>query len=260
MDIHKPKPVHGWREFIGEIGVIVIGVLIALCGEQAVEWLHWQHSVHRASEALAIELGAARANAVERVRTNACVNNRLDAIARILTSASQTGFLPPVTGIGYPPSRLWSQNVWLGANSGQTVDHLPTDKRSAYSAYYADILILDAQQSKELNTWAELSSLIGPGGRIDAASIVDYRRLLSQARFYNRFMGLAGEQFIEELDGNKNIVVDQAASRAVSSADISRQIWCQLPPVGAAPPYGQAPWTGDQRQIDMEAARLSHHN
>ena len=30
MDIHKPKPWHGVREFLKEIGTIVIGVLIAL--------------------------------------------------------------------------------------------------------------------------------------------------------------------------------------------------------------------------------------
>lgn len=35
LDIHKPKPVHSWREFLPEIGVI--GVLMALTGEQLVE-------------------------------------------------------------------------------------------------------------------------------------------------------------------------------------------------------------------------------
>ena len=30
MDIHKPKPVHGWREFLKEYGIIVLGVLTAL--------------------------------------------------------------------------------------------------------------------------------------------------------------------------------------------------------------------------------------
>jgi hypothetical protein len=30
MHFHLPKPLHGWREFIGEVGIIVIGVLIAL--------------------------------------------------------------------------------------------------------------------------------------------------------------------------------------------------------------------------------------
>jgi hypothetical protein len=40
MHIHKPKALHGWREFLGEIGVIVCGVLIAIALEQIVETLH----------------------------------------------------------------------------------------------------------------------------------------------------------------------------------------------------------------------------
>jgi hypothetical protein len=30
MHFHLPKPLHGWREFAGEVGIIVLGVLIAL--------------------------------------------------------------------------------------------------------------------------------------------------------------------------------------------------------------------------------------
>lgn len=45
MDVHKPKPWHNWREFLAEIATIVIGVLIALGAEQAVEWLHWRREV-----------------------------------------------------------------------------------------------------------------------------------------------------------------------------------------------------------------------
>ena len=37
MDIHKPKPWHGVREFLKEIGTIVIGVLIAIAAEQTAE-------------------------------------------------------------------------------------------------------------------------------------------------------------------------------------------------------------------------------
>ncbi len=40
MEVHRPKPLHGLREFLKEIGIIVIGVLIALGAEQAVEALH----------------------------------------------------------------------------------------------------------------------------------------------------------------------------------------------------------------------------
>ena len=37
MHFHLPKPLHGWREFVGEVGIIVIGVLIALGAQQVVE-------------------------------------------------------------------------------------------------------------------------------------------------------------------------------------------------------------------------------
>jgi hypothetical protein len=42
MHIHKPKAVHSLREFLSEIGVIVVGIAIALGGEQVIEWLHWR--------------------------------------------------------------------------------------------------------------------------------------------------------------------------------------------------------------------------
>ena len=45
MHVHLPKPLHGWREFLGEVGIIVVGVLIALGAEQVVETLHWRSAV-----------------------------------------------------------------------------------------------------------------------------------------------------------------------------------------------------------------------
>ena len=38
MHVHLPKPLRGWREFIGEVGIIVIGVLIALAADQIAEF------------------------------------------------------------------------------------------------------------------------------------------------------------------------------------------------------------------------------
>jgi imidazolonepropionase-like amidohydrolase len=35
MEIHKPKPIHNWREFLKEVGIIVLGVSIAVVAEQA---------------------------------------------------------------------------------------------------------------------------------------------------------------------------------------------------------------------------------
>lgn len=40
MHIHRPKAAHSLREFLSEISVIVVGIVIALGGEQAVEAVH----------------------------------------------------------------------------------------------------------------------------------------------------------------------------------------------------------------------------
>ena len=37
MHLHVPKPLHTWREFIGKVGIIVLGLLSALCAEQLIE-------------------------------------------------------------------------------------------------------------------------------------------------------------------------------------------------------------------------------
>ena len=38
MEIHKPKPVHSWRELLTELGIVVLGICIAISLEQFVEY------------------------------------------------------------------------------------------------------------------------------------------------------------------------------------------------------------------------------
>jgi hypothetical protein len=45
MHFHLPKPLHRWRAFAGEVGIIVLGVLIALGAEQVAQWIHEQNDV-----------------------------------------------------------------------------------------------------------------------------------------------------------------------------------------------------------------------
>jgi hypothetical protein len=55
MEVHKPKAWRGWREFLKEIGTIVIGVLIAIGAEQAAEALHHRAQVREMSGKLRAE-------------------------------------------------------------------------------------------------------------------------------------------------------------------------------------------------------------
>lgn len=56
MHVHLPKPLHGWRAFIGEVGIIVLGVLIALGFEQLVDAWQWRQKMRRAENSMRLEL------------------------------------------------------------------------------------------------------------------------------------------------------------------------------------------------------------
>jgi len=84
MDIHKPKPWRGWPEFLKEIGTIVIGVLIALAAEQAVEWLHWRHLAEQDEADLAAGMRNNLVNAVELAAIDPCQRVRITELAAAL--------------------------------------------------------------------------------------------------------------------------------------------------------------------------------
>jgi hypothetical protein len=52
MHVRLPKPLHGWRAFAGEVGIIVLGVLIALGFEQVAQAIHWRYEAAKAQDAL----------------------------------------------------------------------------------------------------------------------------------------------------------------------------------------------------------------
>jgi hypothetical protein len=78
MDIHKPKPWHGWREFLKEYVIIVIGVLTALGAEQAVEWWHVQSEIREARESLHEEIAADATTAAFTMEEDRCLGLSLD--------------------------------------------------------------------------------------------------------------------------------------------------------------------------------------
>jgi hypothetical protein len=45
VEIHKPKPAHNLREFFSEVAVVLVGIVIALAGEQMLISLEWHHKM-----------------------------------------------------------------------------------------------------------------------------------------------------------------------------------------------------------------------
>jgi hypothetical protein len=253
MDIHKPRPVHNWREFLTEIGTIVIGVLLALGAEQAVEAIHWRDQVVDARTAITAETAKNLQSGIVRMRVAACVESRLDSVARIVDAASISGKLPPVGNIRTPPLSLWPRGAWESMMASQTALHFPREELSDLTDLYNSVSRANDRNLQETEVWAQIDTIVGPGRRLDPASEAPLRNAVSLARSYNRGLALAGLRILQAVEKRT------MAFSAQDSRDIVRAERQALPcvPLGAIVPpnYGQGPL--DNVMPEYEAA-LKH--
>ena len=124
MHFHLPKPLHGWREFVGEVGIIVIGVLIALGAEQAVERLHHHSQVHEAEKKLRAESIENRHVIDFDVRTLGQAVSEIDARIAALhncRTAPSAGLRPLTRNFILVPSDA----SWIGIRDGALLPLMP---------------------------------------------------------------------------------------------------------------------------------------
>ena len=248
MDIHKPKPIHSLREFLKEVGTIVLGVCIALAAEQGVEWWHWRTQVAEAQEIIVTEMAQNLRGATLRLRSRDCVERRLDELAVILDGASKSGVLPPVGDIGVPPRIVWSFGAWDSVVASQTATHFSRQHLAALTITYRQIAVLVDRGTQEVATWNSLYAMVGPGRRLDPASEDRLRDALGQARGLNRLMSGASEGTIVRTKtlglpfSPENLsAISYTETVSLSDPALTARIGAICTPIGPVPPnYGQA--------------------
>lgn len=239
MDVHTPKHLpRTVKEFLGEIGIIVIGVLIALSAEQIADALRWRQETQAGAAALKVDFRRVLTDSAERQAAAGCIDRRLDDVARALDAGATSGALPPLGAIHYPPSHLWHSNSWDSLVASQAATHFSRERLLQYSelAYYLNAVA--AEGDEEYRLWSRLTVVVGPGRRLGEAEAADLRQTLAQAR------GLAFELDISATEVTDKVQATGLFSKAeVASAqkafDLAALPVCR--PVGPAPAaYGLA--------------------
>ncbi len=180
MDIHKPKPVHSWREFLSEIAVIVIGICIALIGEQIVEKIHEQIVAGEAREQINQEFATDFAVLGNRLLEEHCIRNRLDALAKRLAVAVTAAYVAP-SWVGAPS--FWDNQTgrWQAASQSGRAALLTSREQFTYSFVSSQIAALQLAQADEPKQWAHLEALEGVAN--PSPQLIDAARLaLIEAR------------------------------------------------------------------------------
>jgi len=203
MDIHKPKPWHGVREFLKEYVIIVVGVLTALGAEQGVEWLHWQHEVHVADEALRNELHFNGANAYRYVVSWPCEQKRLDELSAALRR--KTG-LWKGQSFDYngrrvafiAPGRGWPRASWEEYKANGAVQHMSDARRRLFGGAYVHV---DSAIDWNRDLSLAIADLAILADDLPLTDVTRDRELaaVERAQFAGELESASGKQFLEKL-------------------------------------------------------------
>ena len=193
MHIHKPKPVHGMRELAIEIGVIVIGVVIAIGLEQAVEVIRHQEQRRSLEERLRADV---KANRVYITGDIAAAHSIVGWASDQAASVERAGASGPLVIRRMPDVRLYRPDagVWPAARSNGQANLLPTGEQNWFedlSQAEGYTFTSDASASAKLeDAYANLDlALAGhvksaPAGGLDISSLDGSRRALVTERLY----------------------------------------------------------------------------
>ena len=205
MHFHLPKPLHGWRQFVGEVGIIVVGVLIALSAEQLVETMHWHHAVDAARDSLYVEIEEKGYDAAELAIAQPCIDRQLQLLEQAVLAPGPYQPVPAysegaMTFAFRAPSRPWSNHIWQSVNNDGTVAHFDPKFRLGLARLYG---LLDSMRADnavaDTLRWrlAALTRPIQPDAAARAGIVTD----IEQARGVYAIMALVADQIIGNGEG-----------------------------------------------------------
>ena len=187
MNVQMPKPLHGWREFLHEVVIIVLGVLIALGLEQVVSALNDRASAAETRASIRSELAENLRLLLRRERTGDCVERRLSEIAAFLDASSRGEHPAQPTWIGAPYAPLAGDTAFKSAQSAGKFFLVRQSEQQKIQTFYVDGDDFNQQSTREWYDWAQLRSLTSRA-RLTDSEITRLRQALQDARGADRLI------------------------------------------------------------------------
>jgi hypothetical protein len=216
MEVHKPKhPVHGLRELLKEVGIIVIGVLIALGAEQAVSWLHERHDSAEARRNIRAELAADLADLRNRNAIEPCIRRRMDQVAQRISASQDKAYVAP-SWVGRPQVYQMVSARWTAATSAGRGALLSPEDQATFGQLYARLDNLTGIEVREQQAWAHLRVMEGLP-RVSPVMEAQLRLALADARLADWEMRL---QLLDNEDFARQLGLPKVAARDRGSPSI----------------------------------------
>jgi type II secretory pathway pseudopilin PulG len=192
MHFHLPKPLHGWREFAGEVGIIVVGVLIALGAEQVVEWVHDRQVAEEARENVRAEARFNLAFIQGRIAAQPCIQARLVELSALLSKAGEGTLVPRPTWIAKPPTVPFFTARWQAATASGRNSLFPAKEQEEFGVLYQIFDRYNDYQPREQEVWSDLRALESWKGPLGPEARLAFAKSLQQAKYQAWDLNYAG--------------------------------------------------------------------
>ncbi len=167
VEIHKPRAVHNWRELLSEIGIIVIGVVIALTAEEMLQGFELRAKVRHTEDLMRDELALDDGPQVlQRIALAPCIEQSLGRIRSSIEQRATRPALIEAIGDFEPPRHTWESLVFQWAAASGIVAHLPPERLWKWAYVYSIMPLLDRANEREFLHIAGLRSVSASGGQL----------------------------------------------------------------------------------------------
>ena len=167
MEFHNPKPVHSLREFLGEVAVVVLGIVIALTGEQTLQHLEWRHKIRLANADMRQEIsGDDGPQVLERIALAPRIDRGLDAIRQTVDQGAGRASVLQAIDRFWTPRHTWDSIAFQSALSSGVLAQAPVQRVAVLSRFYSLMPVLERANEREFRDGAALASISGTGGAL----------------------------------------------------------------------------------------------
>jgi hypothetical protein len=191
------RPTNGWRVFFGEVGVIVLGVLIALFIGVIADAIRWRVRAGELREAIKGELAINAGVQEERALVQPCLARRLDQIDTLLRAARRSGSLPAIGEIGRPPTRPVTLDSWDLASGSEALLYFDSAEVKQLSAHYDALGMAREQIVAEQENWSTLRAVEQAEGPISDNLLSDLTTVVGRLQFQSYLNGIQAEQGVD---------------------------------------------------------------
>jgi hypothetical protein len=196
MKLSMPKPLHGWRAFAGEVGVIVLGVLLALGAQQVAESVNDRREAAATRAALNTEIEENLAILELRRLAQPCIDKRLGEIRALVNEWGRTGSFKTPGWVSQATWFAFNTARFDAAQSAGRLALLSSEEQYRFGLVVGSLRQFRDIQLRETDAWSTLRMLQSGPETLSESDRTAVRVALQDASTLNHFAKISvGQTF-----------------------------------------------------------------